>query len=68
MPACLDVRVTPESENGHCACWVLADAETVIHKGVVENAYDQVKPPIPLPEAEAGSVVLSFGHTPGGSA
>ena len=54
-PARLDVRVTPKSENWHCACWVTADTETVIHKGVVENAYDQVKPPIPLLEAEAGS-------------
>lgn len=40
----------------------MADTETVIHKGVVENAYALVKPPIPLPEAEAGSVV--FVHRP----
>ena len=55
VPARLDVRVTPKSENWHCACWMMADT-AVIHKGVVENAYDQVKPPIPPPEAEAGSV------------
>ena len=34
----------------------MADTETMIHKGVVENAYALVKPPIPLPEAEAGAV------------
>jgi hypothetical protein len=58
MAVRLDVRVVTKSEDWHCRCWVMADTETVIHRGIVESAYDQVKPPITVPEAEAGSVVF----------
>ena len=34
------------------------DTKAMIHKGIIENAFDEVKPRIPLLEAEAGSVVF----------
>ncbi len=54
----LDVRVVTKSGNWHCACRVIAEAETAIHTGIVESAYGQLKPPITVPEAEAGSMVF----------
>jgi hypothetical protein len=37
-PAHLNGTVALTSERWHCACWMMADTETVVHKGVVQTA------------------------------
>jgi hypothetical protein len=58
VPSKLDVRLTPNSANWHCACYVMAEAATVIHEGIVENAYEPSKPPTQSPQPEAGTVTF----------
>jgi hypothetical protein len=35
-PEHLDVRVALTSEHWHCGCWMMADTETVLEKGLAE--------------------------------
>jgi hypothetical protein len=44
-PENIDVRLALPSEHWHCACWVMADTETVLREGIVQI------PPINVPNA-----------------
>jgi hypothetical protein len=57
-PNSLGVEVKLTSAHWHCACLLIADMETVVHKGVVQAAPDKAKKLVALPSPEAGRIVF----------
>lgn len=58
IPPHLNVRVTLTSEHWHCACGLMANTETVVHKGVVEIAPEKTKTSTALANPEPGHIDL----------
>jgi hypothetical protein len=58
-PEHLDVKLALTSEHWHCGCWVMADTEDVIHKGIVEaTPPDKAKASTTPANAEPGEIVF----------
>ena len=55
----IDVRLALASKHWHCACWVMADTQTVLHKGILQ-APPTTAPNAPFPPAniEPGQIVI----------
>ncbi len=58
-PEHINVRATMSSEHWHCACWVLADTDQVVHEGIVQAAATKdTKASVAPVNAEPGQIVL----------
>lgn len=58
-PERIDVEISLAKKYWHCACWVIADTETIIHSGVLQ--VPKTEPPMhPFPPAnkEPGRVIF----------
>jgi hypothetical protein len=55
----IDVRLNLASKHWHCACWVMADTETVLRGGILQTPPTTApNAPLPPPNMEPGQIVF----------